>query len=65
MLFKKILNGLLSKIDELSDILNGYEDDLLINEIANLKNKMIEKKLYVVTVNIKYKSVAKITNGDL
>lgn len=43
---------LLSKINELSEILNGYEDHLLKNEIATLKEKVIEKKLYVVVVGL-------------
>lgn len=42
----------LSKIKGLSDILNGYEDGLLKNEIETLKDKVVEKKLYIVVVGL-------------
>ncbi len=44
--------NLLLKIEELTNIINGYGDDSLKNEITALREKFVENKLYVVVVGL-------------
>lgn len=56
---------LLSKIKELSLVVDGYADNSLKNEIATLQDKVIENKLYVVVVGLFKRGKSTLINSLL
>ncbi len=57
--------NLLSKIEELSDIINGYCDDSLKNDLIALKDKVAQNKLYVVVVGLFKRGKSTLINSLL
>lgn len=56
---------LLLKIEDLTHIINGYADDSLKNEITTLRDKVLEKKLYVVVVGLFKRGKSTLINSLL
>lgn len=57
--------NLLSKISELSLIINGYTDDSLQKELSNLHKKLLDEKLYVVIVGLFKRGKSTLINALL
>jgi small GTP-binding protein len=56
---------LLSKLEELSVIINGYGDNSLKSEIGTLRDKVAENKLYVVVVGLFKRGKSTLINSLL
>ena len=56
---------IISKIDELTQIADGYADALLLKELSELKQKFLERKLYVVVVGLFKRGKSTLINSLL
>ncbi len=56
---------IINKIDKLTGALNGYADDSLMHELAVLKQKILERKLYVVVVGLFKRGKSTLINSLL